>query len=93
MIKSFTSRKDTVKIVLTVTSMASNLISLKNLCLLGPKSLIFSRKRCNPAWFTSLMLKKRVAALDAEVKSDYVTAAKRSVLNTVLSLVNTDHVT
>ena len=30
------------------------------------------------------MLKKRVAALDAEVKSDYVTAAKRSVLDYLL---------
>ena len=42
------------------------------------------RKRCNPAWFTSLMLKKRVAALDAEVRSDYITAAKRSVLDYIL---------
>ena len=42
------------------------------------------RARCNPAWFTSLMLKKRVAALDGEVRADYVTAAKQSVLDYIL---------
>ena len=45
---------------------------------------VLPRARCNPAWFTSLMLKKRVAALDGEVRADYVTAAKQSVLDYIL---------
>ena len=48
------------------------------------EATVLPRARCNPAWFTSLMLKKRVAALDGEVRADYVTAAKQSVLDYIL---------
>ena len=48
------------------------------------EATVLPRARCNPAWFSSLMLKKRVAALDGEVRADYVTAAKQSVLDYIL---------
>ena len=42
------------------------------------------RKRCNQDWFNSLMLKKKVASLDEEVKSDYIDASKKAVLDYIL---------
>ena len=46
--------------------------------------LVFFRKRLKQGWFTDLMLKKRVAALDAEVKSEYVLASKKAVMDYLL---------
>ena len=42
------------------------------------------RKRCNQDWFSNLMLKKKVASLDEEVKSDYVEASKKAVMDYIL---------
>ena len=42
------------------------------------------RTRCNPQWFTNLMLKKKVSTLDEEVRADYVVAAKKSILDYIL---------
>ena len=40
--------------------------------------------KCNPAWFKSLMLKKKVSQLDSEVKEDYLGASKKAILNYIM---------
>ena len=56
-----------------------------NIETMGKEQLDLIKTKCsNPAWFKSLMLKKKVSQLDQEVKEDYVEASKKAVLNYIM---------
>ena len=47
-------------------------------------NIVKHRKKLKAEWFSNLMLKKSVAELDTEVKTDYLMSSKKAIVDYIL---------